>query len=288
MSKLIPLLALLVACDSPPAEVVGAPKSQTPTTPVVPTPGPDRYLYVRADTSDRFVGDGLLLTVEAQDLRRNNISTSQALVTSSNTSVASLLKSTVIPIVSVETGQRWEELYSVFRLVGPGTATLHVTLQGVSDSVVVNVRNKPSRENPSLVVDSFTVVEYPVHCAWACPYLSYAPLLTLREPSGRNTVDVISVEFTLGDRTTGVCRGRVTYPPGRSAHLNGIDEYLWSNDLIFVSLDGQPLRADVATARVIARDAGGRYSEIVATSAIQRMVMNPALPAPTGSGWECY
>ena len=42
----------------------------------------------------------------------------------------------------------------------------------------------------------------------------------------------------------------------------------------------------ISTDKALAAD--GRYSEIVATSTIQRMVMNPTLPAPTGSGRECY
>jgi len=137
------------------------------------------------------------------------------------------------------------------------------------------------------VVDSFTVVEYHVQCAWACPYVAYAPLLKLHEPTGTQSAVVVSVEFMLGAKTTGLCSGSVVYGPGASEYLDGIYDYLWSNDLIFVSLDGQPIPGDVATARVTVRAVDGTLGIIEATGTVQRNVLAPVFPAPRPNGWSC-
>jgi hypothetical protein len=79
----------------------------------------------------------------------------------------------------------------------------------------------------------------------------------------------------------------VKYTPGLSKHLNGIYDYLWSNDLMFVSLDGDPLPGDTATARVIIRNPDGSYGEVDATGLIVRMVANPIFPEPNTYGWSC-
>jgi hypothetical protein len=150
-----------------------------------------------------------------------------------------------------------------------------------------SARPSPAVTGTALVVESFTVIEYRPLCSWACPYLIYAPLIKLHEPTGRATVEVVSVEFTLGSRTTGVCWGSVVYGPGISAYLDGVYEYVWSNDLIFASLDGTPLPGAVATANVTTRAADGTFVKIEATGAVQRMVANPDFPAPRPNGWLC-
>ena len=198
-------------------------------------------------------------------------------MTSSNSSVVQVAEALVVS----------RELQRVLRFVGPGTADVVVTLGDRSDTIRVFVRGTPTN-NPALVVDSFTVVEYRVQCAgggW-CPYLLYAPLLKLREPTGATTVEIISVEFTLGSRTTGVCRGSIFYAPGTSAYVDGIDDYPWANDLIFASPDGAGLPGD-ATAHVLMRDAQGDYSELTTATTVQRMVLNPEFPSPRQTGWIC-
>lgn len=142
----------------------------------------------------------------------------------------------------------------------------------------------------ALVVDSFTVIEYRASCVWDCPYLVYAPLLKLRESTNTGVAMVEGVEFTVPGMSTGMCRGTVTYSPGQSHHLNYIDPYLWSNDLILVGLDGIPVPGGLATARVLVRDSQGRYGTVEASATIQRMVKVPHLPAPPpgwSSGWTC-
>jgi hypothetical protein len=113
-------------------------------------------------------------------------------------------------------------------------------------------------------------------------------LLRLREPTGHSFADVVAVEFNLPTRTIGWCSGEQRLN-GLSVHLNGIDPYLWSNDIVFVSLSGTPLPDGPGKARVIVRDASGEYGMLEITAAIQRMVPNAQAnrPAPTGHYWRC-
>lgn len=146
------------------------------------------------------------------------------------------------------------------------------------------------RPTGALVVDSFTVIEYRALCVWDCPYLVYAPLLKLRESTNSGWATVEGVEFTIPGMSTGMCRGTATYSPGQSHHLNYIDPYLWSNDLILVRLDGTPVPDGPATARVLVRDMEGHYGMVEVSAPIQRMVKSPNLPAPPSgwqSGWTC-
>ena len=280
----IATLALaLASCDSSTSFV-----DVQPPTPVPAVVKPVTSVRLSVDTIGLIVGETRQAAVLAFDQSGAFISSDAAGLTSSNTSVVEIGDGTIIPVQDGRTGRTWRELGVVFRFMAPGTATVRATLNDASDSVVLVVRPRPPASK-SLVVDSFSVVEYRAQCAWACPYLVYAPLLKLRESTGRTTVEVVSVEFALGGRSTGVCRGSAFYTPGLSAHLNMIADYLWSNDLIFVSLDGQPFSETVATARVIVREAGGAYYQVDATGPVQRMVSNPVLPTSQSgdSGWMC-
>jgi hypothetical protein len=252
------------------------------SSPLAPAIGSVRIV---ADTAAVFAGLELRIGVTAVDRSGIHVSTDAAVLTSSNPAVATVSLGTPIPMIDPATERRWTELASLVHLFAPGTAILRVTLGDTSDSLVVHVR--PVATSAALVVDSFSVVEYRVSCAWACPYLAYAPLLKLREPTGNSVAEVVSVEFRLGTQSTGVCRGSVVYTPGESAHVNGIYDYLWSNDLILVSIDGQPIPGDEAFAHVVVRDAHGVYGQLDAIGPVQRMVANPVFPQPSGSGWDC-
>ena len=139
---------------------------------------------------------------------------------------------------------------------------------------------------PSLVVESFTVVEFRPTCVGGCDYLIYAPLLELRETSGRPAW-LTSITFKLGSKTTGDCKGSSPFMPGASAYVDGFYDYLWSNDLIMVSLDGRPVADSVATVHATIRSADGTEAVLEATGTVQRMVPNPVLPPPRTNGWEC-
>lgn len=273
----------VVACDSP-GTVAGI--QRTPPQPAAVTSA--MAVQLVTDTVGIIVGEARRVTIQAHDQTGASVSTDAASVRSSDPSVVTIADGDIVPMLDARTGRTWRELVPILRFVAPGTATVYATLNGASDSIRFVVRPNP-RASTSLVVDSFTVVEYRAQCSWACPYLVYAPLLILRDSTSHSNVEVISVEFTLGARTTGVCRGSRTYTPGLSAHLNWIADYLWSNDLIFVSLDGQPFPETTATAHVIAREADGSYTRVDASGPVLRMVSNPQLPTSTSSvsDWYC-
>jgi len=272
-----------VGCDSP-GTVAGVQRIP-PQPSAVPSAG---AVQLVTDTVGIIVGEARRVTVQAHDPSGASVSTDAASVRSSDPSVVTIADGDIVPMLDPRTGRTWRELAPILRFVAPGIATIYATLNGASDSIRFVVRPIP-RASTTMVVDSFTVVEYRAQCSWACPYLVYAPLLILRNSTSHGNVEVISVEFTLGARTTGVCRGSRTYTPGLSAHLNWIADYLWSNDLIFVSVDGQPFPETTATAHVIAREVDGSYTRVDATGSIQRMVSNPQLPTSpsSGSDWSC-
>ncbi len=272
------LVAVLVACDSSPSGL------SAPTT----LPGVSS-LRVSTDTGGLVAGRLHQLRIEARDSSGNQISTDKALVTSSDPAVAALWRTSVTPKRDSRTGQMWYEQSPSIGLLAAGTATVRVTLRGVSDSIVVNVRPQlPS--DVLLVVDSFSVVEFR-----AGAFFVYAPLLKLREPTGKNTVELTAVEFSIGSRTTGLCRDRILYAPGLSAYVDGvfddplagIYDVVWSSDLIIVSSAGRQLTDYVGTARAIMRDAEGRSGEILAIAPVQRPSTKPTLPDPQWRGWQC-
>ena len=279
------ILAIVSAACSSDAAVAPsrAPKSEAGTPALPPLAG---SLQIVGDTGVLLAGSRRDFEIEAFDADNASVNTVDAVVTSSDPSIADVSETGFVTTRDTRTGRTWKDLSVHVSFVSAGSVTLQATLGGASTSIQLRVQPQPSTST-ALVVDSFTVVEYHPSCAWACPYLAYAPLLVLREPTGSSSVEVIAVEFTLGSMATGLCRGSLTYQPGMSAHLNGIDDYLWSNDLIFVSLDGQPLPGDSATARVIVRQVDGTYGRIDAVGAVQRGIANPVLPAPV-SNWACY
>lgn len=283
MRQMLPLLALgaiVLACDS----------SGTPAglLPAGPAPGPVRTLRIAMDTSELIEGavrNGLLT---AYDKSGAPLATDRAQVVSSNPAVATFASSESLVGRDASTGRTWREQKVRLLLVAPGTATVRVTLDGISDSLHLSVQRMRA-SNSALVVESFSVIEYRAVCAWACPYLVYAPQLVLREPTGGRTVEVMDVQFTLGVHTTGVCEGKVVFTPGLRAEINPIDAYLWANDMIFVSLSGAPLPGDFGTARVTVRDAGGKLTVVQAIGAVQRMASQPTPPmlAANNVGWSC-
>ena len=287
----IPLLFVTaINCASPDATTSPTflPPPAVAHPPAAPQPRVATRLKLFLTPSDaQHVGMRNWITIEATDNQGRTTNTDQSTATSSDPSVAEIIDAQVFKLIDIRgdtTAQRWP----VLRLKSPGATTVRVTLGNLTDSVVVRVAPAPPTST-ALVVDSFTVVEYPVACAWACPYLAYAPLLKLREPTGKSSVTVIGVEFVVSTQKIGMCSGIFPVTSGTSAHVNPIFPYLWSNDLIVVSVDGTPLPDGPTTARVILRDAKGNIGQITAVGSIQRMVQNPDLPRPidNASYWTC-
>lgn len=169
------------------------------------------------------------------------------------------------------------------RLVGPGQTTVYARSGSAVDSVIFEVFPAPP-PTTALVVDSFKVIEHRATCAWDCPYLLYAPLLWLREPTGSATAEVLGVQFGMPSLLAGAphqeqgspCEAK--FGPGQSAQVIRFDPYPWNNDLLFVSLEGIPLPDEPATARVVVRDSNGQLGLLDATGTIRRNVADPDVP----------
>jgi hypothetical protein len=241
-------------------------------------------LTMSGSVTGAFVGLKVRLSVQAFSEQGIRMSSDRAIVTSSDAAVVAV---TGLDVVTInEVGGRFSHLLLLpqISMLASGTAVIRASLQGVTDSVVVQVRALPMLST-ALVVDTFTVVEYRV-CP-DCVYLGYAPLLRLREPSGTSFADVIAVEFNVPTRTTGWCTGELRFTKGQTAHVNGIDPYPWFNDMVFFQINGTPLPEGPATARVIVRDATGTWGMVEATAPIKRAVIHPDFPSSPVGLWSC-
>jgi hypothetical protein len=272
--------ALLFACGlpdvtGPDAQSVTPPPTQPDPEPTV-TPATVALIELSLDTVGAFPGRRRGLRVIARDGRGYRLSSAEAQIAVSDGSVAEVS----------ERGYQWtledtvaiKEVWGAIRFLREGTTTVRVSLGGVSQGLTFTVRPEPPLSS-ALVVDSFTVIEYRSACSWDCPYLLYAPVLRLREPSRSAPVAVIWVEFSVPTQTIqgDVCLG---LDAGQAGYLSAIDPYPWVNDYLFAQLDGTPLPDGPATVRLIIRDALGNYGRVEASTTIQRMVENPLFPDP--------
>lgn len=288
VSLRLTLVALAALNCGEPTSTVALPEVSRTPAPPPPPPAPSgsvvASLHAQTDTGGAFVGMRRVISVLAFDQTRNRVSAGEAEVSISNASAITVEQVTKVPVIVAGTGRMITELQMSIQLIREGTTVIRFALGTASDSVVLHIKGTPP-PTKALVVDSFTVIEYRERCAWDCPYLVYAPVLKLREPTGGTFATVEGVEFTIPGMSTGMCRGTATYLPGQTHHLNYIDPYLWSNDLILVRLDGTPVPDGPATARVLVRDSQGHFGIVEASAPIQRMVKSPTLPAPP-SGWS--
>jgi hypothetical protein len=285
------LLILMSACDGGTVPTVQDAEPDRPIASVPASPAPvlpAASIRIIGDTTHMWAGGRLVLQFEAFDLRGNRVSSAAAEVRVGNAAVARVARSWTYTMTDVQSKVVTSELKSTIDLVSSGSTTIHVTLGAATDSITLQVASGPARTG-ALVVESFTVLEYRASCVWECPYLVYAPLLELRETTGTRQIEVVAVEFTMPTRTTGLCYTSRVYGPGVRAQVNGVEPYLWSNEMFVFSLDGTPLPDGPATARVIVRDANGVYGAVEATGTIVRSVLNPQLPASPwrGDDWYC-
>jgi hypothetical protein len=240
-------------------------------------------LELVAEAVEFFTGSATGVYVRGINRHGRPVDADSAVITSSDPSVVSL---------SGRATFNWNEsrvLKQVMTMMSPGTAVLRASLSGVHDSLVVKVIPIPQASS-AIAIDSFTVLEYRVRCAWDCPYLVYAPLLKLREPTGNTPVYLLAVQFDVSTLSTGVCNvGQLRLGPGFTGHINAIDPYLWENDMILVQLGGTPLPEGSASVRVIFRDSAGKDGMVEATGEIQRMVRDPVFPPSpfAGTSWSC-
>lgn len=244
-------------------------------------------LVVLSNFQPLLIGTGAYIQLDARDDQHHHVSTSAATVVVSDPGIIKLDSTYLFSLEETSIGRTTSQKMFIFHALAPGQVTITFSLDTNVSSVVLTVLSETDVSN-ALVVESFEVIEYQDVCAWACPYLIYAPLLKLREPSGRASATVVGVEFTVSGQRTAFCRGEDAFRPGISAHVNGIDPYTWSNDLIIASLNGTPLPSDDAQARLVVRDARGNCGVLNVSGKIRRMVVNPVLPPPLGTAWWCH
>jgi hypothetical protein len=296
-----PLLFLVVCgCDSysHPAAPADTPHQAPPDTPTkfVAT----KLTLQVVDTSLVYVGRRLELMAEARDSAGNLVDADLAEVTSSNSGVAQFVRQYAYTDI-LSGGKSVRMLDAEFALVGDGATTFRARLGNLTDEVNLSVKVMPSTTR-ALVVDSFYVVEQPVACAGSpCPYLVYWPVLRLREPTGTTYASAVGLEFTLPPlpaRTdgaqhsitdTGLCRGALRLSPGASDYAYYVQDYLWANDFVMISLDGTPVPNGSAFARVIVQDSQGQLGSIEATGPILRGANTPTVPATNSTlgQWTC-
>jgi hypothetical protein len=273
---------VVVACDAPD-------RPSTLALPVAPQPIPipntpsTGKLVLWADTSWAYVGRRISAEIEASDASGNPVDSDGAEVTSSDASVAQVAQRILVLGVVQPSGQRPRELQVDFNLVGVGTTTITARLSGFTQSITFTVNSLPP-PSTSLVVDSFYVVEQKID-----PYLLYWPIMWLREPTGMGAAEVGAVEISIPTLTTGLCRGSLLLGAGASAYVDYVHDYLWSNDLFMISVDGTPAPAGVATGRLIIQDSHGKLGTIEATGPIVRGTVNPSLPTTSSDvqTWIC-
>jgi hypothetical protein len=209
----------------------------------------------------------------------------EAAALSENPLVASVESKTVFEVR--QSGTATSDAWFSLRLQSPGTTTIRVSLGDTTENLVLEAVDLPPATT-SVIVESFAVLEYRAQCAWACPYLAYAPLLRLREATGNAAVEVVGLRVDVPGLTSGLCRGTIPIGPGEAQDVNRLDWYLWNNDVFFVKLDGTPIPDGPVTARAIVRSSAGEYGRIDVTGAIARGILNPALPAQIpGQYWTC-
>lgn len=281
-------VVLCASCATNGESPVAVPADDRPSGPARgPVSGPEvTSLRVWTDTQSAFVGMRRRIQLQAR-VGNQIAATADAFVSIEGSATIALVETMQYDLRDIN-GRVTAQQTPVIALLTPGTVTVRATLPGITDSVVFTVHPTPP-PTTAMVVDSFAVLEYRERCGGSCNYVIYAPLLKLREPTGVQSVDVVSVEFTIPGARTGMCRGDRGFPAGTSLHLNGLFPYLWSNDLIFARIDGTSAPEGDATAEVFVRDAHGVYGRLFVTGPIVRNLVDPTLPRPVWPdlGWDC-
>lgn len=283
---------LLLACDagdrSAPSAATAPSLPTAPTQPVQSAEPTATRVELAGETGDGLVGRPRILMVFAYAADGRPVRSDDVDLSSSDPAVSTVARRTTVPVRDLTRGTTTNAVRLEFAEGKAGEATITATVGAASAQLRVRVIDVPNVATP-MVVDSFVVVEYKDICAWDCPYIVYAPLLKLRNPTAqRLTVELVS--FSMPGHESGWCSaGGIDYAPGERAHLNGIDPYLWANDLIFVHLDGSRAPPGPVTARIIVRGADGSRGTLETTGRIHRVAEGPVAlpPARAGIGWWC-
>lgn len=265
----------------------GTPPALTPSPPASQA-GVVTMLRLQPVGDGAVVGGSIVVDVLGFDASGAPASTGEAQVFLSDTKIGSVESHDAIRVTDAGTGNTFTRQRVSIAFWAAGATALRVSLGSATASLAWQVVEAPP--STALAVESFEVFESPETCAWACPYLVYWPVLKLRETTLTSAATVVSVEFTIPGKATGNCRGGVYFMPGVTAYLNEFYPYLWSNELIFVNLDGTPVPEGDATVRLTVLDGAGRFGSVRARTRITRMANDPPLPmrpSPGAEVWSC-
>lgn len=237
-------------------------------------------LSMTPSTFPAVAGVALGFRVLAFDANGERVNSFRSEVTVSDPAVAAL---SIIP--ATNSGQR-PEAYGYLDLRRPGTFEVHARYGTATASMMVEALPDPPVSD-DLIVESFHVVEYPVVCAWQCPYLAYAPSFRLRAADDAGPVTLRGVELSIAAHRNRLCQDQIPFAPGQSRLLEGADPYLWINPLVLTSLDGIPLPGDTASLRLIVQRSDGSFGTVRATGPVHRRTSNTTAPGLPTWEWGC-
>lgn len=277
---------ILVSCGERQATT---PDTHTPPT-SIPTPiqpfAPARLQFT-GNTGEGVVGQVRAILVQAYASDGVPMDADGVVVTTSDASIVSVLSRDTVSLRD-GIGRRWRGLQLSLQDRAPGSAQIALRTAGASAYIDLQVLPVPNR-HAVLAVERLQVFGYPVRCAWACPYLAYAPLVHLRTPAGGSGGMVEAMEFSIPTLSTGWCSGNMRFRPGMTERVNGFDPYPWANEFLLVKVDGVQVPAGLARLRVLVRDSAGALGLIDTTTTIEYLPAQPELPPLTqpGQWWSC-
>lgn len=269
-----PIIWQMASCQS--AENV-PPTAPTPPSTPPPIAAPTAALKLVMDSAHLFVDAETRVYVEAFDDKGNRVHSGRAALTTSDSSVI-LVSPSEITVVTDSNRREIPTLTRRLTMLREGSAVLRATLDGFQDSLLIHVG--PASTAFGLVVASFEIIEFRADCfIGTCPFLTYAPLLKLREPTGIASATLTGFQIEVGHHSTGWCSlgSELTFDPGVAAHLNRVDPDGWG-DLLFHQLNSVPVADRPVRATLMVRDAQGGTDTVVATGKIVRNVTRPEFP----------
>jgi hypothetical protein len=275
---LLVVLFAVVACDA--TDIIYSPPSYLPPSEPGGGAAPRAAsIDLSMDTLYAFPGMGLAFDVTVRDRQGREISGDSVEFTVLNPSVAMIDGRSSYWVLSDSTAIR--HVHGGVRLLSPGTTRVEASLHGVRTGVSFTVLPDPPLST-ALVVDSFAIEQYVYSCSAPCsPYMLYAPVLRLREPSGFDAVEIIGLDFAVPWwPLRGWSRYHRPFLPGEASYLmcSLFPDSIYDSDVFWGPTGGNPLPEGNATVRLLLRDALGRYGRVEATAAIPRLTTPPPFP----------